>query len=393
MGASSEDDVGSFVSAASGGKSPSFISSIGSASSAESIDLNLVDQISSGSWLRSTIYDITQSSTFSNFILIVILANTICLSLETVKVIRKAFGWYLTIADCCFLGVYILECALKLFSWRLRYFKSAWNLFDFIIVIVSIITWIIPYYLTSAISFNVRIFRLLRIFRAVKAFRSIRVLRAISFLRSLQIIISTVLKSIPAMGNIVLMAGLFLYMFAIIGTVCYRDIDSRRFGGLGPSLFRLFQMMTLDHWSEIYKQNENQSWSMYYFVVIVIIVECFIFLNLFVAVIVNNLQSSRDKLNVKRRKKKKEGDDYLFGDQFGISQSTLSSKTSDHLLDDGIFEGDIGVDNYYSPNLPSTTKGLFSQYFMLLASLELNQLMYQKQQKVLDDLVDLSKEK
>ena len=156
--------------------------------------------------------------------------------------------------------------------------KKLNHLTDFIIVIVSIITWIIPYYLTSAISFNVRIFRLLRIFRAVKAFRSIRVLRAISFLRSLQIIISTVLKSIPAMGNIVLMAGLFLYMFAIIGTVCYRDIDSRRFGGLGPSLFRLFQMMTLDHWSEIYKQNENQSWSMYYFVVIVIIVECFIFL-------------------------------------------------------------------------------------------------------------------
>jgi hypothetical protein len=76
------------------------------------------------------------------------------------------------------------------------------------------------------------------------------------------------------------------------------------------------------------------------------------------------------------------------------SQQSLSKKKGDDdLLQEGIVEEDVGIDNYYSPNLPSRVKELLSSYYMLLGSLELNQIMYEKQQKVLDDLVDLCAEK
>ncbi|KAJ3193010.1 Transcription initiation factor TFIID subunit 5 [Irineochytrium annulatum] len=353
-----------------------------------STDPNLIRQIHTSSWLRGKVFDLTQTSIFNNLILLVILMNTVVLSMETVDELNKAYGWYLTVVDDAFLGIYILESVLKLFSWRLRYFTSGWNNFDLIIVVVSIITWIVPYYLTTAVTFNVRIFRLLRLFRAVRAIRSLRVLRTISFLRSLQVIISTVLKSIPAMGNIVLLSGIMLYAFAVFATMTYRDIDPRRFGNLGTSCFRVFQVMTFDLWSEVYKDNEAKSWSIYYFVIVVIIVMNFIFLNLFVAVIVNNLQSARDRLSLRRRQKKKNSADldFMEVENREPSRTSLRHLDEDGLLKDRIFEEENGIDNYYSPNLPTRQKELLSSYFALLASLELNQHLQQKQLKVLDDL-------
>ncbi|KAJ1567361.1 hypothetical protein HK405_006259 [Cladochytrium tenue] len=205
-----------------------------------STDAKLLRQISRAGWARQAVFEITQSHTFNNSILAVIVINTVVLSLETVA------------------------------SINLKY--------DLCIVAISVTAWLIPYFLTSALSIDVRIFQLFRLFRTVRAVRSLRVLRAINFLRSLQVIISTVLKSIPAMGNIVLMASLTLYVFAVVGTVCYRDADQARFGSIGATLFSLFQLMTLDHWSNIYRNSETNSPTLYYFVVIVIILETFVLL-------------------------------------------------------------------------------------------------------------------
>lgn len=58
--------------------------------------------------------------------------------------------------------------------------------------------------------FDPRIFRLLRVFRAIRAFRAMRALRAITFFQNLQIVVTTLLKSIPAWGSISLLLLLVL---------------------------------------------------------------------------------------------------------------------------------------------------------------------------------------
>ncbi|KAI8613840.1 hypothetical protein BC830DRAFT_431679 [Chytriomyces sp. MP71] len=361
-----------------------------------------------GSWLRSRLFDLTQSSYFSTFILMVILLNTIILALETVDSFNKAYSWYVSLIDNACLGIYMAECILKLYSWRLYYFKSGWNLFDFLIVCTSIATWIIPYYFANLISFNTEIFRVLRLFRAVRAIRSLRALRTISMLKSLSIIINIVFKSIPAMFNIAVLSGTTLYILAVVATAAYRDIDSRRFGSITTSLFRLFQLMTLDHWSDIVNENREKSKTIQYFVIFVIVLETFVFLNLFIAVIVNNLQTARKILNKKRAKKTNrqvgavESIDSFERElrnntnrQHSLNiggQHAESAVKSDELVHEGIVEELAGIENYYSAGLPQRTKELLASYFVHLSSLEYNINAYERQQKIFDELVNLGKE-
>ncbi|KAJ3087752.1 Cation channel sperm-associated protein 1 [Quaeritorhiza haematococci] len=307
--------------------------------------------------------------------------------------------WYFSVIDSIFLGLYVLESTLKLYAWQLSFFKSGWNVFDLLIVIVSILTWILPVLLAASLSVNVNIFRLLRLFRAVRAIRSLRVLRTISFLKSLQIIVGTMLKSIPAMGNIIALSGLILYIFAVIATSNFRLSDPRRFGNLGASFFNLYALLTLDNWSDIYNDNKDTTPSIWAFLFVFIILQPFIFLNLFVAVIVNNLQTSRAKLKearAKRRvKRKKAPVDPTTAFLNNNDDMDKDARAGLRVLKDhqenagltGVLEEDSGVDNYYPPNLPGRLdKELLAKFFMLMTSLERNMDLYEKQQKVLDDL-------
>lgn len=142
---------------------------------------------------------------------------------------------------------------------------------------------------------------------AFRAFRALRVLRTISFLENLQNVVNTLLKSIPAMGSITLLLVLVMYIFAIVGVHLYRDIYPERFGSIFIAIFSLFQLITLDDWFEFCDDVEDKDGgeSMVAYLMIFIILETFIFVNLFIAVIVNNLQASQAQNSRKRKVKKK----------------------------------------------------------------------------------------
>ncbi|ORY43798.1 voltage-gated potassium channel [Rhizoclosmatium globosum] len=354
-------------------------------------DEQLLDQVYGGSWIRGRLFEVTQSNYFSSFILLVILLNTVILALETVSSFNHAYSWWISILDSACLGIYMAECALKLFAWRLYYFKSTWNVFDFAIVAISIFTWLTPYYFASLANFNTEIFRVLRLFRAHVAI--VANYHHHSF------------KSIPAMFNIAALSLVSLYILAVFATATYRDVDPRRFGFISTALFRLFQLMTLDKWSNIVNENREKSKTIQYFVVFVIVLETFVFLNLFIAVIVNNLQTARKLINIKRQAKTQRnigevGSVDSFEQALRKSkganvhrESTTIGKMEDELLKEGIVEELLGIENYYSAGLPQRTKELLSGYFMHLSSLEYNLSLYEKQQKILDELVDIAKEK
>ncbi|KAJ3061665.1 Cation channel sperm-associated protein 1 [Podochytrium sp. JEL0797] len=219
-------------------------------------------------------------------------------------------------------------------------------------------------------------------------------------LHSLQVIISIVFKSVPAMLNIAALSLITLYVLAVIATASYRDVDPRRFGSISTSLFRLFQLMTLDKWSDIVNENREKSKTIQFFVVFVIVLE-----TLFIAVIVNNLQTARKIINTKRVARthgRKIGQ--VVGSVDSFEQALLtrgasivdrrqeSTQEKDDALD-GIVEEVLGIENYYSGGLPQRTKELLSSYFQHLSSLEYNLHGYEKQQKVLDELIDIGKEK
>jgi cation channel sperm-associated protein 1 len=129
--------------------------------------------------------------------------------------------------DTIFLGIYIFELSLKIYAQRREFIQSGWNWFgtlltdqqtitgsdmisDLVIVLLSFLDWIQFAVQSASLNFDPRQLRLLRVLRAFRALRALRALRAITFLKKLQIVVSALLRSLPAMGSTMLLLFLVL---------------------------------------------------------------------------------------------------------------------------------------------------------------------------------------
>ncbi len=155
------------------------------------------------------------------------------------------------------------------------FFKSSWNWFDFLIVAAGHI---------FAGAHFVTVLRILRV---------LRVLRAISIIPSLRKLVDALVMTIPALGNIMILMSIIFYIFAVIGTMLFAGVAPEYFGNLELSLLTLFQVVTLESWASGVMRPifAEIPWSWLYFVVF-ILVGTFIIFNLFIGVIVGNVEKA-----------------------------------------------------------------------------------------------------
>ncbi|KAI9159449.1 Cation channel sperm-associated protein 1 [Blastocladiella emersonii ATCC 22665] len=386
------------LSASASLSSSSYLDDFGSSSAGrasnmgDQASITLGETIDPGSY-RAALHRLVTHKLFSSTILALILSNTVLMALQTTGV-NVNYGWYFDLIDMCFLGVYLMETGIKLYVFRLLYFKSGWNSFDFTIVAVSILSFLMPYIAQASAGFNTQILRLLRIFRAFRALRSLRVLRTISMFRSLQILVETILRSIPALGSIVCLMALILYIFAVVARSLYSGVDQHRFGSMGTTLFRLFSVLTFDDWSSLYIDSRDKDATIYFFMFAFVVLEGFILLNLFVAVIVSNLSNGhmRDRAKTARALKPVEQPVTATASVENLVDKTKANDEERALL--ALFEthsATTSVEWLYPPTLSAKRRELIGRYFALLALLEHNWRATARQGQVLDDLVDLTK--
>ncbi|XP_030854941.1 cation channel sperm-associated protein 1 [Strongylocentrotus purpuratus] len=338
-------------------------------------------------FLRHQLYDLTESPLFTGFILCVILFNAFMLCALTFSVIKVRAEWHFKLIDYILLVIYFMECAIKIYVWRWDFFKEMWNIMDFLIVISNVADFGIEIFYGG----EVQILAILSIFRAMRALKALRVLKTVRFLRSLQVIMNTCLESVQSMGAIIMLISLFLYIFAVIGRGLYADIDKERFGNIGSAALTLFQLLTLDDWFYIYSDavaRDPNNFHIIFYLITYIALEYFIFLNLFVAVLVDNFQltldaaSERDAL---RKAALKEAEDALFDD--GIHTHPLAPKPTLSSLSNAHIKMKT-IDDYYDEEDYSTSeKKYLSHFLQLLASIEHNGHILRNQQGTLDKVV------
>ncbi|MCP4460551.1 MAG: ion transporter [Cytophagales bacterium] len=184
--------------------------------------------------------------------------------METFPVVMQDYGVMIDAFDLVILAMFTIEITLKIFIYRVKFFTSAWNVFDFVIIAVSI--------LPAAGSFS--IFRALRI---------IRTLRLLKNLPKLKLIIESLLKSIPSIGWIAVLLSIVYYIFAVIGVNLFSIPDPERFGDLWKSLYTLFQIMTLESWSSAIARPimDGVPYAAFYFVSFILIATYTIILPLY----------------------------------------------------------------------------------------------------------------
>ncbi len=221
---------------------------------------------------------ITQSPPFNHAITGVILLNAVVIGLDTDAALAQRWGHLFTLANQIFLGVYIVEALLKMaaeYPSLHRYFRDGWNLFDFGIIVVSLIP------ATGQLAMLARLARLLR------------VLRLISTLPELRLIVATLVRSIPSMGHVLALMSIIFYVYAVAGYHLFHAVDPTHWRTLGIALLSLFRIVTLEDWTDImYAAMAVKPWAWVYFVSFVVL-GTFVVVNLFIAVVINNLEEAK----------------------------------------------------------------------------------------------------
>ncbi|KAL9979496.1 hypothetical protein ACROYT_G017170 [Oculina patagonica] len=240
------------------------------------------------------------NTVFRTGILCVILFNSILIAVETDQELEQKYSHLFSVLDQCLMTIFVCEILVKWYHGFFMFWKMGWNVLDFFIVVALLLG---PLLSTGSGSRGV-----LRILRVLRAFRS---LRSISSLPGLQIVVQTILQSVPDMANIVLLLVIIMLVFSVIGVTLFRDIVPMYFGNLSSSMFYLFVCLTQDGWMEIFKAFQDVGETYYVggglFLLVFIAIGAFVFANLVVAVVVTNLEFAM--VDVKTEGKERETDD------------------------------------------------------------------------------------
>ncbi|MEN9010836.1 MAG: ion transporter [Yoonia sp.] len=224
--------------------------------------------------LRTRIAAFLDRPIVGQFIVGVILLNAVLLGMETSATLMDLFGPIILALDAACLMVFIIEIVAKLFAHGFRFFRSGWNIFDFVIVGIALVP--------GAQGFSV-----------LRALRILRVLRVISVAPSLRRVVEGFITALPGMGSVFMLMGIIFYIGAVMTTKLFGAAFPEWFGTLGRSGYSLFQIMTLESWSMgIVRPVMAQFPYAWAFFITFIMVTTFAVVNLLVGLIVNSMQDA-----------------------------------------------------------------------------------------------------
>ncbi|CAO2584283.1 Cation channel sperm-associated protein 1 [Lemmus lemmus] len=335
--------------------------------------------------LQQMMMSLTQSLGFETFIFLVVCLNTIILVAQTFTELEIRGEWYFMVLDSVFLSIYVLEAVLKLIALGVEYFYDPWNNLDFFIMVMAVLDFVLIQINSLSYSFyNHSLFRILKVFKSMRALRAIRVLRRLSILTSLHEVTGTLSVSLPSITAILTLMFTCLFLFSVVLRALFRKSDPKRFQNIFTTLFTLFTMLTLDDWSLIYMDSRAQgAWYIVPILMIYIIIQYFIFLNLVIAVLVDNFQMAllkgleKVKLEEAARVHEKLLDDSLT--ELNKTDRGLGHGKQSHVRA-------LGTQSLPLPN--SRQRELHFQYLQLVASVEQQQQKFRSQASVIDEIVD-----
>ena len=209
-------------------------------------------------------------------IIVLIVINAITLGLETSATVMAQAGPWLLALDNIVIGVFVIEIAVKLYAHSWRFFHDPWNVFDFIIIAIALIPDSGP-------------------LAVLRALRILRVLRLISMVPRLRFVVESLLHAIPGISAIAALLVLLYYVFAVMATGLFGADHPAWFGTISKSMYTLFQIMTLESWSMgiVRPVMATHPYAWLFFIPFILIAT-FTMLNLFIAIIVNTMQTMHE---------------------------------------------------------------------------------------------------
>ena len=226
---------------------------------------------------------IRNSKFFNTLVISVIIASALYAGVSSYnEIIPADYFFLLQVFDYSITVFFTIEILIRIFAERslVNFFKDGWNIFDFLIVSISLIP------IGGAES--VFVARLLRI---------VRILRIITVVPAFRHIIDSLIKTIPRVGFIALLMFIFIYIWGAIGTLFFDEINPERWGNIGVAMLTLVQVATYDDWAAIMRELIVVYPVAWIYFVSFIIINAVVLLNMVIGVIVDVMtKESRDCL-------------------------------------------------------------------------------------------------
>lgn len=217
---------------------------------------------------------------FELFVIAVIILSALLIGAKTYDLpplLITTLGWL----DSCVTVFFVVEIVIRYIGTdnKRRFFHSGWNIFDTLIVAVSLIP--------VEDSEMAMLGRLIRIFR---------VLRMVSIIPELRLLVNSLLAALPQLGYLMLLMFIIFYIFAAIGSYIFEGINPILWGDISISMLTLFRVMTFEDWTDVmYETMAVHPWSWAYYLIFIFLT-AFAFLNMVIGVVVGVMEEETNKV-------------------------------------------------------------------------------------------------
>lgn len=218
-----------------------------------------------------------QNRLFEIVVVSVILFSAMVTGVKTYEIplqILRLVDWL----DYAITVFFVIEISVRFLAEpnKRDFFKNGWNIFDTLIVTISLIP-----VSDSELAY---VARLIRIFR---------VLRMVSVIPELRHLLNSLLKALPQLGYVALMMFIIVYIFAAVGTTLFADVNDFLWGDIAVSMLTLFRVMTFEDWTDVMYETMELYPLSWIFYLTFIFLNTFAFLNMLIGIVVNVMEQER----------------------------------------------------------------------------------------------------
>jgi voltage-gated sodium channel len=229
---------------------------------------------------------VADSERFQTAIIIVIALNAILLGIETFGAVMDRHGDTLRLLNSVFLTIFVAELVIRILAYGRaphRFFRSGWNVFDFVIIAALFV---------PGVRENAALLRILRL---------LRVARLLKYLPDVQILIRGATRAIRPATGLGVLTGLLVFLYGMIGWTLFADLDPTAWGNIGRSMLSLFSILTLEGWTTtfalVFEQKPLES---VLFFLSFILLGTFVVLNLLLGIMIGSLEEVRQEERIRQ---------------------------------------------------------------------------------------------
>ena len=234
--------------------------------------------------LQDRFVAIHDNGIFQAVVISVILLSALVIGANTYE-IDPQWRRLISVLDVTITLFFLFEILIRIGAERKglwQFFKRGWNVFDFVIVTMSLI----PIEGSQLVLLG----RLLRVFR---------VLRLISIIPELRYLLNALLKAIPRMGYVALLMFIIFYIYGAIGSFLFENINKELWGDVSIAMLTLFRVATFEDWTDVMYETMAVYPLSWMFYLSFIFLAAFVFLNMMIGVVLDVMQREHLALDAK----------------------------------------------------------------------------------------------